>query len=129
VFQLRYTKDILAPWGFIAPTGYVYTTTTNKINEIYCAATAVTPTLPTTANFTQHLQYGAYGSQVVLLQDLLKKLGFFPRSIESNGNFGPTTLKAVEDFQVYYNVAKPGDVGYGDVGPATRAVLNKLITQ
>jgi len=76
--------------------------------------------------FTQSLQYGSNGSQVVLLQDVLKKLGFFPQSIQSNGNFGSATLKAVEDFQIHYNIAQPGVAGYGRVGPKTRQMLNQL---
>ncbi len=35
-FQLKYANDILAPWGMAAPSGYVYTTTIKKINELYC---------------------------------------------------------------------------------------------
>ncbi len=35
-FQLRYANDILDPWGIDFATGYVYLTTTQKINEIYC---------------------------------------------------------------------------------------------
>ncbi|MBM2817595.1 MAG: hypothetical protein HW401_185 [Parcubacteria group bacterium] len=35
-FQKRYKEDILAPWGYEVPTGYVYITTKNKINEIFC---------------------------------------------------------------------------------------------
>ncbi len=76
--------------------------------------------------FTQALQYGSNNKQVVLLQDTLKKLGFFPQSIKSNGNFGPATLKAVQSFQVKYNIAKLGVVGYGQVGPKTRSFLNQL---
>jgi len=38
-FQLKYKEDILAPWGIDSPTGYVYYTTQNKINEIYCGET------------------------------------------------------------------------------------------
>lgn len=36
VFQEKYKEDILEPWGYDAPTGYVYITTKNKINEIFC---------------------------------------------------------------------------------------------
>ena len=40
--------------------------------------------------------------------------------------FGALTLKAVQKFQVKYGIAKPGDPGYGYVGPKTRAKLNEL---
>jgi|AntDeeMinimDraft_6_1070357.scaffolds.fasta_scaffold02086_1 hypothetical protein len=37
-FQTRYAEDILEPWGYQPDeaTGYVYITTKQKINEIYC---------------------------------------------------------------------------------------------
>lgn len=35
-FQIKYSYDILAPWGISNPTGHVYHTTLKKINEIYC---------------------------------------------------------------------------------------------
>ncbi len=35
-FQLKYKDDILTPWGASLPSGYVYITTSKKINEIYC---------------------------------------------------------------------------------------------
>lgn len=37
IFQERYSRDILKPWGIEEEsTGYVYITTIKKINEIYC---------------------------------------------------------------------------------------------
>ncbi|MCR4334126.1 MAG: peptidoglycan-binding protein [Patescibacteria group bacterium] len=35
-FQMKYKDSILAPWGITSPTGYVFITTKNKINELYC---------------------------------------------------------------------------------------------
>lgn len=35
-FQLKYREDILDPWQIESPTGYVYTTTIKKINDIHC---------------------------------------------------------------------------------------------
>ena len=35
-FQKKYSKDILAPWGHSTPTGYVYLTTSRKINALNC---------------------------------------------------------------------------------------------
>jgi len=128
-FQLKYANDILTPWGFTAPTGYVQRTTIKKINEIYCKAQPNSQQSNVSNVFTQLLVYGSNGGQVVLLQDTLKKLGFFPQSIKSNGNFGPATLKAVQAFQIYYKITKPGIIGYGQVGPNTRRVLNQLINQ
>ena len=43
-FQSKYLADIMAPWGANTPSGYVFYTTKNKINEIYCKSTfALTP--------------------------------------------------------------------------------------
>ncbi len=39
IFQNRYKKDILAPWGISKPTGNVHYTTLNKINELLCGKT------------------------------------------------------------------------------------------
>ncbi|MFW5853196.1 MAG: hypothetical protein ACOCU8_00975, partial [Patescibacteria group bacterium] len=38
-FQLRYASDVLDPWGITEPTGFVFITTTLKINYIYCGIT------------------------------------------------------------------------------------------
>ncbi|MFH0804277.1 MAG: DUF5011 domain-containing protein [Candidatus Zambryskibacteria bacterium] len=35
-FQVKYSGDILAPWGDKVTTGFVYILTKKKINEIYC---------------------------------------------------------------------------------------------
>lgn len=35
-FQKKYMKGVLAPWGISEPTGYVFITTTLKINMLYC---------------------------------------------------------------------------------------------
>ena len=88
------------------------------------------PTTPiTTPIFTQTLKYGFNNKQVTLLQDTLKQLGFFPQSIRSNGNFGPTTRQSVKRFQCQYSIVCSGNertTGYGQVGPKTRQALNQL---
>ncbi|TSC62652.1 MAG: hypothetical protein Greene041614_314 [Parcubacteria group bacterium Greene0416_14] len=40
--------------------------------------------------------------------------------------FGAMTEKAVQKFQEKYDIAAPGDPGYGAVGPKTRAKINEL---
>lgn len=35
-FQAKYASDILAPWGITNPTGQIFITTKNKIDEIFC---------------------------------------------------------------------------------------------
>ncbi len=39
IFQSRYGRDVLGPWGISEPTGYVFITTRLAINNIYCART------------------------------------------------------------------------------------------
>jgi len=36
IFQSRYLRDVLTPWGIDYPTGWVYITTRLAINNIYC---------------------------------------------------------------------------------------------
>jgi len=54
------------------------------------------------------LKYGIKDEAVKQLQMKLKDLGFFPRSIEPTGWFGPITQKAVKDFQITYNLPATG---------------------
>ena len=35
-FQEKYRADVLTPWGMNKPSGFVYKTTLDKINKIYC---------------------------------------------------------------------------------------------
>ncbi|MBI2627910.1 MAG: peptidoglycan-binding protein, partial [Candidatus Niyogibacteria bacterium] len=53
--------------------------------------------------------------------------------IGSPGNeteyFGSLTEKAVQKFQEKHSLAKPGDVGYGFVGPKTRVKLEEIYSQ
>ena len=39
---------------------------------------------------------------------------------------GPATLAAIKKFQVKHGIARPGVIGYGLLGPKTRAKLNEL---
>ena len=35
-FQSQYLSDVMGPWGVTTPTGVVYITTKNKLNELAC---------------------------------------------------------------------------------------------
>jgi len=70
--------------------------------------------------FTANLRQGAKGADVKRLQQLL--------GVESSGNFGPLTRKAVEDFQVKYGIAKKGQLGFGELGPKTRAKIGSIVS-
>jgi len=43
------------------------------------------------------------------------------------GYYGVATMLAVERFQLKYGIAHQGAVGWGTVGPNTRAKLNALL--
>ena len=45
------------------------------------------------------VKYGERSENVRLLQDELKRAGFFPLVIDSTGYFGPITLGAVQGYQ------------------------------
>lgn len=74
---------------------------------------------PTLTTFTQTLQFGSNNQEVKTLQDKLKQLNFFPKEIESNGNFGPTTENAIKEYQASKEIYP-----CGIVGPRTKKALN-----
>lgn len=77
-------------------------------------------------NFVRPLALGLKHADVSNLQKALKTdSSVYPEGLVT-GYFGPATLKAVKKFQKKYGISSPGDVGYGNVGPKTRAKLNEL---
>ena len=85
------------------------------------------------AALTLPLKKGSTGAQVKTLQQMLNmdaETRVAASGLGSPGNettfFGAATLSAVQKFQVKWGIAKAGDVGYGNVGPMTRAKLNTL---
>ncbi|MBI2475940.1 MAG: Ig-like domain-containing protein [Candidatus Taylorbacteria bacterium] len=108
-----------------------------KINEVFkenAQVPAAPPAAPTPSsgvsagapNITRGLVRGARGDDVKALQIFLsadKEL--YPEG-DATGFFGPATQRAVGRFQVKYGIANPGDSGYGDVGPKTRAQLKAM---
>ena len=71
-----------------------------------------------TFKFTTTLKLGSKGTAVSQLQKKLKTLGFYTGKID--GGFGAATEKAVKAFQKAHKLPQ-----VGDVGPKTRALLNK----
>jgi peptidoglycan hydrolase-like protein with peptidoglycan-binding domain len=100
---------------------------TEQINALLAQRQGQTGTITSSGALTEPLGYGSTGIQVVLLQNILKRLGLFPSDTNATGSFGSTTLKAVQAFQVQNNIAIAGSLGYGRVGPSTRAALNQLV--
>ncbi len=101
-----------------------------KNNPSMCvraSAVVVTPTLPVPVctlitPFTRNLALRSSGDSVLLLQNLLKCLGYFPAITQSNGIFGKITLDSVIALQ-----KKNGIPAIGLVGPITRAFLNTYL--
>ena len=76
--------------------------------------------------FKYDLEFGMKNNlYVVKLQNLLKKLGYFPENIDSTGNYGAITVKAVKDFQLAKGIiSSVEDLGAGRCGPKTREFIN-----
>lgn len=77
--------------------------------------------------FKNELKYGMLNNEDVRkLQDCLKYLSFFPKTITSTGNFYGITKTAVVSFQKAYNVVLTDSEISGYVGTNTLAKLNSL---
>lgn len=68
--------------------------------------------------FTSNLSVGSRGASVQELQKRLTALGFFSGPV--SGYFGPLTAASVKKFQAAHGLPQ-----VGNVGPLTRAVLNR----
>ncbi|MFN7088218.1 MAG: peptidoglycan-binding protein [Candidatus Paceibacteria bacterium] len=77
---------------------------------------------PKALSFAKTLRPGMQDEEVVRLQAVLKKLGFFPESAPISGYFGPITEKAVQDFQKAHGIEP-----LGIVGPKTLKLLNEIV--
>lgn len=125
--------------------GTVGPKTRAKLNEIAgrasqtpAATSAVTvpssvSPVPITALISRSLAKGVSHADVRVLQQILNNDPDTQVSTNGAGSpgsettlFGSATVLAVQKFQVKYGIAKPGDDGYGTVGPRTRAKLNEL---
>ena len=101
-----------------------------KLKEVFATSDAVAPTSGTTVpagvgvstgtafTIERRLGVGSRGADVEALQAFL--------GVESSGYYGALTRKAVQAFQEQYGIARQGEPGYGDVGPATRAKLREV---
>jgi peptidoglycan hydrolase-like protein with peptidoglycan-binding domain len=84
-------------------------------------ATTGAATTPTTEAPAQTLKPGDTGSQVKVLQQALKALGF-PAGTP-DGDYGPSTQNAVEQFQASKNLTADGIVG-----PDTLDAIRKALS-
>jgi len=101
--------------------------TTTTINETVTAENPVKETVADKIAFNIELSLGSTGDQVKMLQENLKKLGFYKGSLTSD-YFGEITKDAVIAFQKANGIIlSEEDEGAGLLGPKTREVLNSLI--
>ena len=142
-FQIAYgiAKSGDAGYGRVGPK------TRAKLQEVFsgvgnsAAVAPVTPTSPSgiqsaviiPANFTRTLKKGVSGVDVLSVQKILNsnpETRVAETGPGSPGNetelFGSLTESAVQKFQIKYGIASPGELGYGWVGPKTKAKLEQI---
>ncbi len=83
--------------------------------------------------FVKALAVGNVNSEVKILQQILNADADTKVAATGAGSpgkesttFGPATKSALQKFQVKYKIAKPGEQGYGVLGPKTRAKLSEI---
>lgn len=118
-----------------AATSTTSATTTAATSTAQTVVPAITTTQPLATmplsttivyTFTKRLISGMVSDEVKKLQEALSQdKDIYPEGMIT-GKFGQLTKKAVQKFQEKYGIAKKGDIGYGEVGPKTRAKLNQL---
>jgi peptidoglycan hydrolase-like protein with peptidoglycan-binding domain len=99
----------------------------NQTTLIAAENTQETEPVKTAEVFKVELSLGSSGEEVKLLQENLKKLGFYKGGLTSN-YYGEITKDAVIGFQKANGIiVSEDDPGAGLVGPKTREILNGLI--
>jgi|GEM_PF-2304938 len=108
-------------------------TVTTPVSTATVPTTAPTATSVGSVVFTGNMSKGVSNADVKRLQQLLNTDSDTKVASEGVGSpgsettmFGSLTERAVQKFQVKYNIANPGDAGYGTVGPMTRAMLQEV---
>jgi hypothetical protein len=104
--------------NYVAPVAVATASAVAAVTPVAETAPAPTASSVSSFKFTTILKLGSKGNAVSQLQKKLKTLGFFTGKID--GGFGAATEKAVKAFQKAHKLPQ-----VGDVGPKTRALLNK----
>jgi peptidoglycan hydrolase-like protein with peptidoglycan-binding domain len=106
-FQVKYSKDVLTPWGLIKPTGYVYKTTITKINQIICpgesfAKPFIIPVVQKVCPvFTEYHRIGSVGSDIEKIRNFLNQQ--FPElRLKSTIMYTKAMSNAVKHYQQTY---------------------------
>ncbi len=96
-------------------------------------AIPATPAVPAIPAVGRALGKGAVHADVKILQQILNSdpdTRVATKGVGSPGKetttLGPATVKAIQKFQLKYKLAKPGDSGYGILGPKTRAKMSEF---
>jgi len=137
-FQEKYKDEILTPVGLSSGTGFVGPSTLKKVNELLGGPSSTSSTTSTVevsgAKISRNLTVGSKGKDVKTLQQFLNSesdtqvasIGVGSSGQETN-YFGSFTEKAVQKFQLKHGVVSSSvDLGYGYVGPKTRAKLAEV---
>jgi peptidoglycan hydrolase-like protein with peptidoglycan-binding domain len=104
-------------------------TTISVPNTSQTKITTTTTSTAVTGILTRRLSVGMTSGQVKLLQQMLAQDPIiYPEAITS-GYYGSLTAKAIQRFQIKYNIVSsgtPATTGFGSVGPKTLAKLNEV---
>ncbi len=116
--------------GIIPTTGTVNSATRAKLNTLVVAPVSNQVVTKSSTGlgyiFKVTLRLNSKGVDVTALQKILVAGGYLVMPAGTTyGNFGSLTEKALGKYQVVNNIIKPGEPGYGTLGPKTRAKLNQ----
>lgn len=71
----------------------------NQIPNITTDTKQSTPISTPNFIFMRLIRYGQRGNDIVIIQNKLKEMGFFPKTVDSTGYFGTMTKQAVINYQ------------------------------
>lgn len=106
-------------------TPYNKTVVSTQITQVQNIASSAKKVTSARKKFLKALSLGSKGDDVSALQEFLRNNNYYPEGLVT-GYMGPATVKAVKRFQEQNGIAKQGQAGYGNLGPATRAKINSL---
>jgi hypothetical protein len=128
IFSLSLLPSFSSAQSVECPAGALFSTVTGQ--RCGQSSTFVAPlanTSLTCLSFTKNLSFGQRSADMIKLQQFLKTQGDLAQSVVVSTNFGPATLKAVQKFQLRTGIVSSArTVGYGNVGPNTRAKIKTL---